>query len=41
MCGIPAAALPVLTYAESMTLRFNGEEIYIYHPSPRTPTAIR
>jgi glyoxylase-like metal-dependent hydrolase (beta-lactamase superfamily II) len=30
----PAAALPALTYTESMTLRFNGEEIYIYHPEP-------
>jgi cyclase len=30
----PAAALPVLTYSESMTLRFNGEEIFIYHPEP-------
>jgi len=30
----PAAALPSLTYSDSMTLRFNGEEIYIYHPAP-------
>jgi glyoxylase-like metal-dependent hydrolase (beta-lactamase superfamily II) len=30
----PAAALPVVTYSESMTLHFNGEEIYIYHPEP-------
>jgi glyoxylase-like metal-dependent hydrolase (beta-lactamase superfamily II) len=30
----PAAALPVVTYADSMTLHFNGEEIYIYHPAP-------
>jgi glyoxylase-like metal-dependent hydrolase (beta-lactamase superfamily II) len=30
----PAAALPVVTYTDSMTLRFNGEEIYIYHPEP-------
>jgi cyclase len=30
----PAGAIPVLTYSESMTLRFNGEEIYIYHPAP-------
>jgi cyclase len=30
----PAAALPVLTYSESITLRFNGEEIFIYHPEP-------
>jgi glyoxylase-like metal-dependent hydrolase (beta-lactamase superfamily II) len=30
----PAAALPVVTYSESTTLHFNGEEIYIYHPEP-------
>jgi glyoxylase-like metal-dependent hydrolase (beta-lactamase superfamily II) len=30
----PAASLPVLTYTDSITLRFNGEEIYIYHPAP-------
>jgi cyclase len=30
----PAAALPVVTYNESITLHFNGEEIYIYHPEP-------
>ncbi len=30
----PAAGLPVLTYTDSMTLHFNGEEIYIYHPEP-------
>ena len=30
----PAGALPVMTYSESMTLHFNGEEIYIYHPAP-------
>jgi cyclase len=30
----PAAGLPVLTYTDSVTLRFNGEEIYIYHPAP-------
>lgn len=30
----PAAALPGLTYSDSITLRFNGEEIYIYHPQP-------
>jgi len=30
----PVAALPVVTYTESMTLHFNGEEIYIYHPEP-------
>jgi cyclase len=27
-------ALPVVTYTDSMTLHFNGEEIYIYHPAP-------
>jgi cyclase len=30
----PAAALPTVTYTDSMTLHFNGEEIYIYHPQP-------
>jgi cyclase len=30
----PAAGLPVVTYDESLTLHFNGEEIYIYHPEP-------
>jgi cyclase len=30
----PAGALPVVTYSDSMTLHFNGEEIYIYHPEP-------
>ncbi len=30
----PAAALPSVTYSSSMTLHFNGEEIYIYHPEP-------
>jgi cyclase len=30
----PAAALPAVTYETSMTLHFNGEEIYIYHPEP-------
>ncbi len=30
----PAAALPVVTYSDNMTLHFNGEEIYIYHPAP-------
>ncbi len=30
----PAAALPAITYTDSMTLHFNGEEIYIYHPAP-------
>src|SRR5712691_6554852 len=32
--GAPPGGLPVLTYRESMTLHFNGEEIYIYHPEP-------
>jgi cyclase len=30
----PAGTLPVLTYADSLTLHFNGEEIQIYHPAP-------
>ncbi len=30
----PAAALPTVTYSASMTLHFNGEEIYIFHPEP-------
>ena len=30
----PPAGLPVVTYTDSMTLHFNGEEIYIYHPAP-------
>jgi len=29
-----AAALPVVTYTDHVTLHFNGEEIYIYHPAP-------
>jgi glyoxylase-like metal-dependent hydrolase (beta-lactamase superfamily II) len=32
--GGPPGALPAITYTDSMTLRFNGEEIYIYHPEP-------
>jgi len=32
MAGQPA--LPVITYIDNMTLHFNGEEIYIYHPAP-------
>jgi cyclase len=32
--GGPPGALPTITYTDSMTLRFNGEEIYIYHPEP-------
>jgi cyclase len=34
MPGQPAAGLPALTYSDSLTLHFNGEEIYIYHPAP-------
>jgi len=30
----PAAALPTMTYTDSLTLRFDGEEIFIYHPQP-------
>jgi len=30
----PAAALPALTYTDSITLHFNGEEIQIFHPAP-------
>lgn len=30
----PAAALPVLTYTDSITLHFNGEDIQIFHPDP-------
>jgi cyclase len=30
----PAAALPVLTYTDSITLHFNEEDIYIFHPAP-------
>jgi glyoxylase-like metal-dependent hydrolase (beta-lactamase superfamily II) len=30
----PAAALPALTYTDSITLHFNGEEIQIFHPDP-------
>ena len=29
-----AGTLPVLTYADSLTLHFNGEEIQIFHPAP-------
>jgi cyclase len=29
-----AATLPTMTYGDHMTLHFNGEEIYIYHPAP-------
>jgi len=33
--GAPSAGtLPVLTYSDSLTLHFNGEEIQIYHPAP-------
>jgi glyoxylase-like metal-dependent hydrolase (beta-lactamase superfamily II) len=30
----PPGALPVLTYTDSVTLRFNGEDIQIFHPDP-------
>lgn len=30
----PADTLPILTYTDSLTLHFNGEEIQIYHPAP-------
>jgi cyclase len=30
----PAEGLPALTYSDSLTLHFNGEEIYIFHPAP-------
>ena len=30
----PPAALPVLTYSDSITLHVNGEEIQIFHPDP-------
>jgi glyoxylase-like metal-dependent hydrolase (beta-lactamase superfamily II) len=30
----PAGTLPVVTYRDSLTLHFNGEEIFIYHPGP-------
>ena len=30
----PAGALPTLTYTDSVTLHFNGEEIQIFHPAP-------
>jgi cyclase len=29
-----AGTLPVLTYSDSVTLHFNGEEIQIFHPAP-------
>jgi cyclase len=32
MAGQPA--LPVVTYTDNITVHFNGEEIYIYHPAP-------
>ncbi len=32
--AVQEVALPALTYTDSMTLRFDGEEIYIYHPAP-------
>lgn len=32
--AVSPGSLPQLTYSDSMTLRFDGEEIYIYHPAP-------
>jgi cyclase len=32
--AVPMAALPAMTYSDSLTLRFDGEEIYIFHPPP-------
>lgn len=32
MAGQPG--LPVITYTDSLTLHFNGDEIYIFHPAP-------
>jgi cyclase len=34
MPATPAGSLPTITYNDHMTLHFNGEEIYIYHPDP-------
>jgi cyclase len=37
MAGQPNIAqpgLPIITYTDNITLHFNGEEIYIYHPAP-------
>jgi cyclase len=28
------ASLPTITYTDNMTLHFNGEDIYIFHPEP-------
>jgi cyclase len=30
----PVGTLPTLTYTDALTLRFNGEEIQIFHPAP-------
>jgi len=30
----PPAALPAITFTDSLTLRFNGEEIVVFHPAP-------
>jgi glyoxylase-like metal-dependent hydrolase (beta-lactamase superfamily II) len=30
----PPGMLPTLTYADNLTLHFNGEEIFIFHPQP-------
>ena len=32
--GTTPDSLPAMTYSDSMTLRFDGEEIYIFHPEP-------
>ncbi len=32
--AVPNVALPAMTYSDSLTLRFDGEEIYIFHPPP-------
>ncbi len=32
--AFPPADLPVVTYSDSLTLHFNGEEIEIFHPAP-------
>jgi glyoxylase-like metal-dependent hydrolase (beta-lactamase superfamily II) len=34
MVGQAPALLPVVTYTDSMTLHFNGDDIYIFHPAP-------
>ena len=34
MASQKAPGLPAITYSDSLTLHFNGEEIYIFHPAP-------